>query len=182
MRVPSPSCLASRSSRFPRAASTRREKLAGEVGARATTDDMSIIDDPTIDAISNTLPTHLHAEYTIAALKAGKHVLLEKPFALTRQRLRRHDRRRESVGKDLAPGPCRPFLGRLCLVGRVAGERPAGQAAFGGRGAALAATGMGRLVPRSGAERRRRARSLHPRLRRPQLDPRQTEDRLRPRP
>ena len=44
---------------------------------------MAIIDDPSIDAISNTLPTHLHAEYTVAALKAGKHVLLEKPFALT---------------------------------------------------------------------------------------------------
>jgi predicted dehydrogenase len=44
---------------------------------------MAIINDPSIDAISNTLPTHLHAEYTIAALKAGKHVLLEKPFALT---------------------------------------------------------------------------------------------------
>jgi predicted dehydrogenase len=61
----------------------RAEKLAKEVGARATTDDRSIIDDPTIEAISNTLPTHLHAETTITALKAGKHVLLEKPFALT---------------------------------------------------------------------------------------------------
>src|SRR6202011_195373 len=61
----------------------KAEKLAGEVGARATTDDRTIIDDPTIDAISNTLPTHLHPASTIAALTAGKHVLLEKPFALT---------------------------------------------------------------------------------------------------
>ena len=61
----------------------KAEKLAGEVGARATTDDRTIIEDPTIDAISNTLPTHLHPDSTIDALKAGKHVLLEKPFALT---------------------------------------------------------------------------------------------------
>ena len=61
----------------------KAQKLADEVGGRATTDNMAVIDDPSIDAISNTLPTHLHAEYTIAALKAGKHVLLEKPFALT---------------------------------------------------------------------------------------------------
>src|SRR5687768_12087488 len=61
----------------------KAENLAREVGARPTTDDRSIIEDPSIEAISNTLPTHLHAEATIAALKAGKHVLLEKPFALT---------------------------------------------------------------------------------------------------
>ena len=69
------------------AVSSRRldkaEKLANEFGARATTDDRSIIEDPSIEAISNTLPTHLHGEATIAALKAGKHVLLEKPLALT---------------------------------------------------------------------------------------------------
>ena len=60
----------------------KAEKLANEVGARATTDDRSIIEDPSIEAISNTLPTPLHAEPTIAALRAGKHVLLEKPLAL----------------------------------------------------------------------------------------------------
>jgi UDP-N-acetylglucosamine 3-dehydrogenase len=58
------------------------EKLAQEFGARPTTDDMAIVDDPAIDVISNTLPTHLHPKYTIAALQAGKDVLLEKPFAL----------------------------------------------------------------------------------------------------
>ncbi len=60
----------------------KAQRLAGEVGARATTDDRSIIEDPTIEAISNTLPTPLHSGPTIAALQAGKHVLLEKPLAL----------------------------------------------------------------------------------------------------
>lgn len=60
----------------------KAKKLADQVGATPTTDDMTIINDPNIDAVSNTLPTHLHRESTIAALRAGKHVLLEKPFAL----------------------------------------------------------------------------------------------------
>jgi UDP-N-acetylglucosamine 3-dehydrogenase len=57
--------------------------LAAEVGARALTDHMVLATDPNVDAISNTLPTPLHKEHTIAALKAGKHVLLEKPMGLT---------------------------------------------------------------------------------------------------
>lgn len=57
-------------------------KLASEVGGTPTTDDISIIMDPNIDAVSNTLPTHLHKPLTIAALRAGKHVLLEKPMGL----------------------------------------------------------------------------------------------------
>jgi predicted dehydrogenase len=61
----------------------KAEKLTAEVGGRAVTDDRAILEDASIYAISNTLPTHLHPETTIAALKAGKHVLLEKPFALT---------------------------------------------------------------------------------------------------
>lgn len=61
----------------------KAESAAHELGIpRAHASYEALLADPDIDAIYNPLPNHLHVPMTVAAARAGKHVLCEKPMAM----------------------------------------------------------------------------------------------------
>jgi predicted dehydrogenase len=61
-----------------------------------------LIDDPEIQAIYNPLPNHLHVPWSIRAADAGKHVLCEKPIALSASEARELLAARDRTGVQIA--------------------------------------------------------------------------------
>lgn len=59
----------------------KAEALAREhAGARVYPDPASLIADPAIDVVDLCVPNHLHMELALAAARAGKHIICEKPL------------------------------------------------------------------------------------------------------
>lgn len=62
----------------------RAEAAAKQLGIRTAHGSYeALLADPNVDAIYNPLPNHGHVPWSIRAIQAGKHVLCEKPIALT---------------------------------------------------------------------------------------------------
>lgn len=61
----------------------RAQELAQKYGGKVFASYEELLADPAIEAVSVCVANHAHAEISIAALKAGKHVLCEKPMAVT---------------------------------------------------------------------------------------------------
>jgi predicted dehydrogenase len=70
----------------------------------------ALLADKSIDLVDICLPPDMHAEASIAALKAGKHVFVEKPMGLTTGECGQIMKAAEKAKKQVLVGHCLPFL------------------------------------------------------------------------
>jgi predicted dehydrogenase len=73
-------------------------------GVQLTTSADDVLSDPEVDAVIVATPTSTHAELSLAALEAGKHVLCEKPLAFTTGECDRVIEAAETAGRILMVG------------------------------------------------------------------------------
>ena len=83
---------------------------------KAFTSYLSLLADPDIDAVYIPLPNALHKEWVIAALRAGKHVLCEKPLALTAIEVREMITQAKASNRLLMEGVMYRYTGRTRQV------------------------------------------------------------------
>ncbi len=86
-----------------------------------------IKNDSSIDIIYVVLPHHLHAEYTIKALEAGKHVICEKPMASSVEEAEKMMEAAERTGKTISIGYRLHFDPYHLEMIRMAREQPFGK-------------------------------------------------------
>ncbi len=90
----------------------RRRQMMDEFGiAREYADALELVADPEIDAVSICLPNFLHAQVAVAALKAGKHVICEKPPAPTLKETKQLESAAKKSGKVMLYAMQRRFGG-----------------------------------------------------------------------
>ena len=68
-----------------------------------------VLADPEVDLVDLCVPTPLHLEQSIAALKAGKHVLCEKPLAISSSRARKIVQAAQAAPGFFMPAMCMRF-------------------------------------------------------------------------
>ena len=80
---------------------SRDREKGRRYSARVWTELSAALEDPAIDAVYVATPVALHASQTIAALRAGKHVLCEKPMAMNYCEALSMEAAAEASGKTL---------------------------------------------------------------------------------
>ena len=85
------------------------DRLAQKYGARAVYDADQLLGDESIDAVDICVPTFLHCETVVAAAESGKHVLCEKPVALTLSQVDQMIEAVESAGVHTMVAQCVRF-------------------------------------------------------------------------
>lgn len=88
----------------------RAEEAAAKHGSgKAVTDYRVVLADPEVDAVSVCTPNNVHSEIAIAAMKAGKDVLCEKPAARTYTEALEMQKVKHETGRVLNIGVCNRF-------------------------------------------------------------------------
>lgn len=82
----------------------RQAEAAGRLACRTYADFPDLLADPEVELVVVASPSHRHAEMSIAALEAGKHVLVEKPFATSLQEADAMIAAAERAGRTLTCG------------------------------------------------------------------------------
>lgn len=82
----------------------RAQEMADKYGGKAYADVEELLRDPEIDAVSVCAANNAHAELSIKALQAGKHVLCEKPMAVTLEECESMVAEAKKAGKFLMIG------------------------------------------------------------------------------
>ena len=82
----------------------RAVAAAEKYGARAYTSPSDLLGDPEVEAVHVCTPHSLHGDQVTSAAEAGKHVLVEKPMALTLTECDRMIEACEAAGKILMVG------------------------------------------------------------------------------
>jgi len=108
------------------AACSRREvsvrPLAERYGIWTTTDYRQLVRRPEVNAVIVCSPDRLHCEHAVAALEAGKHVLVEKPMATTVEECDRMIDAARRSGAKLTVGQILRFVPRYAAAHeRIAG-------------------------------------------------------------
>lgn len=86
-----------------------------------------LLADPEVELVDLCVPTPMHPEQSIAALKAGKHVLCEKPLALTAARARDIVRAAESASGFFMPAMCMRFWPGWSILKEVVTKKSYGK-------------------------------------------------------
>ncbi|MCR5088548.1 MAG: Gfo/Idh/MocA family oxidoreductase [Oscillospiraceae bacterium] len=88
---------------------SRAQDVAAKYGGKVYASAEELFADPAIDAVSVCAANYAHAELTIKALRAGKHVLCEKPMAVTEADCEQMLQEAEKAGKRLLIGQNQRF-------------------------------------------------------------------------
>ncbi len=87
----------------------RRAEAEQAHGCRSYDQSEALFADDALDLVVVATPSQLHAEHSITALKAGRHVVCEKPFALSPQEADKVIAAAEQAGRMIAPFQNRRF-------------------------------------------------------------------------